>query len=170
MHSYVGDWVRALVLAHVLSAFAFAVLHGPSVAILWRLRTERSLPRVQALLDMSRAWSTYSWVGWVALAVTGVALALAEHTWRAPWVWGSALVLVVVSLAMSPLAARPFNEARHAAGLPYFDGRGMTRAGPVDDKELEVALGVIRRRSALIAAVGVVGLAVLVWLMVSRPS
>ena len=170
MHPYLGAWYQTLVLLHVVSAFLFVLVHGPSIAALWRLRVERELPAVRALLDMSRAWSGYSWMAWGFLAVTGSALASVRHGWRAPWVWGSVVVLVLVSGAMSPLAARAFNEARHAAGLPYFDGKGMQPARPPDERALASALAVIRERSLAIAAIGFVGLALLVWLMVERPG
>lgn len=170
MHPYLGAHLGWLVLAHVLAAFAFAILHGPSIAAMWMLRHERELPKVQTLLMLSRRSSEFSWIGWTALATTGGLLAATEHTWRAPWVWGSAVVLIVVTGIMSPLAARAFNEARSAAGLPWFDGRGVQPPAPVDAPRLAVALADIRRRSVPILLVGVLGLAALVWLMVEKPT
>lgn len=170
VHPHLGAYFGPLALLHVLAAFAFVLLHGPSVAAMLQLRRERELAKVQALLTMSRSASQLSWIAWVALALTGALLAWTAHAWRAPWVWGSAVVLVATTLAMSPLAARAFNEARHAAGLPYFDGRREARPSPHDPVALARALDVIRARALPVTLVGVVGLAALVWLMVERPG
>lgn len=172
VHERVGDWLplRWLILAHVLAAFLFVLMHGPSIAAMLRLRTERDLAAVRALLDTSRAWSQSSWGAWSFLALTGLLLALVEHTWRLPWVWGSALLLILVTGAMSPLAAAAFNEARAAAGLPYFNGRRMQPAAPPDEPALRVALARIRARSGPVAIVGTAGLVLLVWLMVAKPG
>ncbi|HUR67651.1 MAG TPA: hypothetical protein VM370_00265 [Candidatus Thermoplasmatota archaeon] len=170
MHGYLAPWIRALVVAHVASAFAFVLLHGPSIAAMMRLRTERDVGAVRALLDMSRAWSGWSWAAWASLATSGAALAASEHTWARPWVWGSIVVLVLVTGSMSPLAARAFNHAREAAGLPWFDGKGVREPKPVDPRALEAALATIRARAAAVLAIGAIGLAALVFLMVAKPG
>ena len=170
MHPWLATWIPALVLLHVLSAFAFVLLHGPSVVAMMLLRRERELGRVQLLLGLSRDAAGWSWAAWGVLTLTGALLALAEHTWTRPWVWGSAVVLVLITGAMSPLAARAFNEARHAAGLPYFDGRGIQPARPADPRALAAALDTIRARSVPVLLIGVVGLVALVWLMVAKPA
>jgi hypothetical protein len=170
VHPWLAPHVPALVVLHVLASFGFVLLHAPSMTAMLVLRRERRLERVQAMLEMSGSASAYSWAGLTALGLTGLALAAAQHTWRAPWVWGSMLVLFLVTFTMSPMAARAFNEARHAAGLPYFDGRGRTQAGAADPEALERALDVIRRRAPAVLAIGLLGLALLVWLMVARPA
>ena len=104
------------------------------------------------------------------LALTGALLATIEHTWSRPWVWGSVVVLGVVSGAMSPVAARAFNEVRSAAGLPWFDGKGMRAPQPLDAAALERALAVVARRAWPTFAWGAAGAAVLVWLMTYRPG
>lgn len=162
--------LRWLVLAHVLSAFAMLVVHAPSMGILLRLRTERDPAAVRALLDLSRNTTGWTWAAWAMLGLTGATLAFVEHTWGRPWVWGSAVVLGVVTGLMSPLAARAFNEARHAAGLPWFDGKGMRPAGPLDPRALDAALAVIRQRAWAVTLLGTAGAVVLVWLMVMRPG
>lgn len=170
MHPQLGSSVGALALLHVLAAFVFVLLHGPSVFAMMRLRQERDLAKVQTLLALSRDASAYGWIAWVALGLTGVALTLATHTWHEAWIWGSALVLVATTLSMSPLAARAMNEARCAAGLAWFDGRGMQPAREPDPTALAEALEVVRRRALPVLAIGSAGLALLVWLMVARPA
>lgn len=171
MHAWLG-WVplRALILLHVLSAFAFLLAHGPSIAVMLRLRKERDPRVVSALLDTSRQWSQASWGAWAFLALTGALLASVEHAWGKPWVWGSVVVLVLVTGLMSPLAANVMNHARAAAGLRYFDGRRMHPGGePLDQAALDAALEKVRARTWPVMILGVVGTVVLVWLMTWKP-
>jgi len=170
MHPYLAAAIPALVVLHVLAAFAFVLLHGPSVFAMLALRRERELAKVQALLTMSRSASGWSWAAWAFLALTGALLSLAEHSWRAPWVWGSVIVLVLVTGSMSPLAASAFNHAREAAGLPWFDGKGERAPLPADPRALDAALDRIRARAPIVMAIGAGGIVALVWLMVVRPT
>lgn len=170
MHGRLADWVPLLVFAHVLSALAFLAAHGPSIAVLLALRKEREPAAVRGLLALSRDSAWWSWAAWGLLALTGSALAFAQHVWGKPWVWGSVVVLVIVSGLMSPLAAQPFNEARAAAGIPWFDGRRMHPAGPMDAAALERALDRVKARSVPVTILGVVGAIVLVLLMTLKPG
>lgn len=171
MHAWLAATLPALVLLHVVAAFAFALVHGPSVFALWAMRGERDPARLGALLDLSRASSGATWIATSVLALTGALLAWAQHAWGEPWAWGSAVVLVTVSVSMSLLGAQPFNHARGALGLPWFDGK-RTRAatGVIDAAALDQALAMVRARAAAVTFVGVAGLAVLVWLMVEQPG
>ena len=47
-------WV---VFVHVIGAFGFALSHGVSAAVALRLREEREVPRVRALLELSSSSS-----------------------------------------------------------------------------------------------------------------
>ncbi|HET6404260.1 MAG TPA: hypothetical protein VFH78_06395 [Candidatus Thermoplasmatota archaeon] len=171
MHPWLGAWLPWLVLAHVLSAFLFVLFHAPAAWAMWRLRREREPARVAALLDLSQDAMPFSWTAFLALGLSGLAVAAAEHTWREPWVWGSALLLVLTALAMSALAARPFNEARSALGLRWFDGRRvLPAAGALDEEALAAALARVRARAAPTALVGLGSLVALVWLMLARPG
>lgn len=171
MHPWLAAALPALVLLHILCAFGFVLAHGPSAYAMWRLRVEREPPRAAALLDMSTAATAAGWATLALLGVTGALLASAEHTWGLAWVWGSAAVLVAVSLSMSLLAARPFNEARHALGLRWFDGKRQREATHVvDEPAFHDALRTIRARAPAVLGIGVAGLVALVWLMVDRPA
>lgn len=172
MHDILG-WVplRWLVLLHVLAAFAFVLLHGPSAYAMARLLREREPARVAALLDMSGAATPASWAALAFLGLTGLLLASMEHVWSLPWAWGSVVVLLVASFSMSWLAARPFNHARGALGLRWFDGRRQQPAtGVVDLAAFEAALAMVRARTPATLVLGTLGLVALVWLMVARPA
>jgi hypothetical protein len=46
----VYNWI---VFVHILGAFTFVLAHGVSAGVSLKLREERAIPRVQALLDLS---------------------------------------------------------------------------------------------------------------------
>lgn len=171
VHSWLGAWLAPLALLHMLAALLFALLHAPSVHAMWALRAESDPARVGTLLDRSRRASAGSWIAFALLALTGTLLAAAQHAWARPWAWGSAIALVAVSLPMSLLAARPFNHARDALGLRWFDGtRVREPTGRVDAEALAAALRSIRARAPATTALGAAGLAAIGWLMVVRPG
>lgn len=171
MHAWIGPALPALVTLHAIAAFLFILVHGPSVYAMWTLRTERDPARVATLLDLSGSAILHTWIAVALLATTGAALAAATHAWREPWVWGSAILLVGVSASMSLMASRPFNHARHALGLRWFDGRrGQPATGLVDAPAVERALAMVRARAPATLAIGLIALAAMVWLMVARPG
>lgn len=173
MHAWAGlllPHLRWLVLAHVVSAFALLVAHAPSMAIMMRLRRERDPGAMRALLDLSRAATAATWAAWGFLAATGALLAALEHAWGAPWAWGSALVLLLVSGAMSPLAAQPMNQLRFSLGLPYWGGRPHQEDGAQPPADIDAARAALARRAPWVMAIGLAGALALLWLMVLRPT
>ena len=82
-----------------------------------------------------------------------------SHGW---WLWGSIVVLLVTAGAMSGLAA-PYMRSIREATTRWADG-----SYPTSDADLETLIRGPRGR--LIAAIGLVGLAILLWLMVYKPG
>jgi hypothetical protein len=70
-----------LVLLHVIGAFTFALAHGVSAGVALKLRGEREIPRVQALLDLSRAATNGMYVSTFVVLGAGVAAAFIAGLW-----------------------------------------------------------------------------------------
>jgi hypothetical protein len=169
MHAWLGFIpIRWLVLVHVASAMGLLLAHGGSAAAMLRMRKERDVERVKALLEMSQAAVGAMWTVLGALGISGILLMLVEHTAPRTWAWGSIVVFVLLSGSMSFLGSRPFNRIRHAAGLPYFDGKRMTPAGPVDRAAFDREMA--KLKPALTTAIGLVGYGLILYLMVMRPA
>lgn len=169
MHDWLGFVsFRWLVLVHVAAAMGVLLAHGGSAAAILRLPKERDLERAKALLEMSQATVGLMWTAFALLALSGVVLMLVEHAWRLTWVWGSAIVLLLLSLGMSFLGTQPFNRLRHAAGLPHFDGKRMQPGGAVDEPAFRREIA--RLKPGLVLALGLVGYGVILYLMVIRPA
>jgi hypothetical protein len=83
------------------------------------------------------------------------------------WPWAAIGVVIVVFGVMTPIGANPMSDLRKALGLPgRGDKPGVARApGSVADIEAAQA----RLRPDLLAIIGVVAIAILVWLMEAKP-
>ena len=159
------QWV---VLVHVLGAFAFALAHGVSAAVALRLRSERELPRVQALLDLSQVATGGMYVSIAVLLVAGIAATFIAGLWGKGWVWAALVVLVVLFAAMYARATPHFAELRRAAGQGYFlMGKGAQPAERPDAAKLATLTA--SSRPTEIAIIGYVGLVLILWLMVMKP-
>jgi MFS family permease len=162
-----GPW---LVLAHVLSAFAFLAIHGVSMGVWWRLQTERDRARVVSYLELSASMIGPMGLTGLLLIVTGILAGIAGGWWFNGqwWLWLSIGLLVVIVGAMTPLVAIPLNEVRRAAGLPSAADR---KAGLVPDPADDATLDRLLRnpKPRLGAAIGIVGIVLITWLMEFKP-
>jgi hypothetical protein len=159
------NWI---VFLHVAGAFAFALAHGVSAGVALKLRHERELPRVQALLDLSTTAARVMYVGLLVLLIGGIVAAFMAGLWGRGWIWTALALLVLMLAFMYVRASSYYGEVRRAAGLEwYMPGRGSGPAGTADTVALSRLLG--SSRAVELAAVGTIGLLAIVWLMVMKP-
>ena len=159
------NWI---VWIHILGGFTFALSHGVSAAVAFKLRGEREIPRVQALLDLSQAATNGMYAGIFVLLGAGILAAFMAGLWGRGWIWTAIAILVFMFAFMYVRAARYFGELRHAAGQPSFEaGKGVRSAEAPNASQLAALLS--SSRPFEIAGVGYVGLAAILWLMVLKP-
>jgi hypothetical protein len=159
---------RWLVFVHVLAAFVFLLAHGGSASVAFRLRRESERARLAALLDMSGASQGVMYGCLLVLLIAGIVLGFLGGWWRLGWIWASLALLVVTAIGMYVRASIPFNRIRQAAGLAYFDGRrAQPASSPAGDQALRSAVAAIRPFE--VATIGVVPIALILWLMMFKP-
>ena len=156
-----------IVLLHVIAAFTFALAHGVSAGVALKLRGEREVARVQALLDLSKFAINAIYVSILVLLIAGVAAAFTAGLWGRGWIWAAIVLLVVMFAAMYARASTWFRELRHAAGQAYETGKGKQPAEPPDAARLATLTA--SGRPMEIAAIGYGGLVLMLWLMVMKP-
>lgn len=151
-----------LVFAHLASVVGFVLSHGGSAIAAFRLRRESSPEAIRAMLRVSTLSSQVMYPFLVLVFVTGVALGFAGHWWGFAWIWTAVVILLITSGVMVALGMQ-YNRLRGAAG----EARGREPAPPAASEE------VLRLAAAtapgLITALGVVALALLLWLMILKP-
>ena len=150
------------VLLHLAGVFVFLLAHGVSTFVLFRLRRERDPQKVATLLEISGTSVKGFYVGFVILLVGGFAAAASGHLFGFAWIWVSVGVLVVTSIVMwgvaSPYYRRVGVVARALAG-------GTEAVGPEEFDQ------VLRdNRSTTVAVVGLLGLAIILYMMVMKPT
>src|SRR5262249_23247661 len=90
-----------LVFSHVLRVFGFRLAPGASAAVAFKLRGEREIARVRALLDLSRGAAAVGNVSLLVLLAAGIAAGFGGGWWGRGWIWAALGLLVLISFAMT---------------------------------------------------------------------
>lgn len=150
------------VFVHLVGVFGFLLAHGVSVSVTFKLRNERDPGRINALLQLSGASIQAFYVSLGVLLVGGFAAATVGHLWSKAWIWSALAVLVIASVAMYRMA-RPFYRR------VGFVARAM-EGGSEAVTEEQFAEILRSRRPWTIAWVGFGALAIILYLMVFKPT
>jgi hypothetical protein len=154
-----------LVFLHLLGVFGFLGAHGVSAGVSVRLRKERDVGRLRALLDLSRSSLLVANISFLVLIGGGLAAATYNHLWDQGWVRASILVVLVLLIAPPALAAPYFTKLRRTVGAP--PRRGQPAGEPASPEEVDRVLR--DRRPVILNIIGLVSLLVVLWLMTVKP-
>jgi hypothetical protein len=162
------DWYPWVVLLHVVGAFGFVFAHGASAFAAFQIRGERDPARVAALLDLSAASLGLMYVSLLLLLIGGITAGFMGGFWGSLWIWIAIGVLVLVIGAMYPMGSMHYANVRRAVGQKaYGDPKDAPPPEPLSGPELEALLS--SNRPFALAAVGGIGLLIIIWLMVVKP-
>jgi len=158
-------WV---VIAHVVAVIVAFGAHGVSAFAMFRVRREPDRARLMAILELSSTALTTATLGLLVALVLGIIATVMGGFAGQAWPWLSVAILVIVGVAMTPMALTPMSEVRRALGMPVrTDKAGDPPRDASTDAELAAAQA--RLRPELVAAIGLVAMVVLVWLMEAKP-
>lgn len=161
---------RVVVAVHVFSVFVFLFSHGTSASVAFKLRGERNREKVAALLELSSMASVGTYVGLLAVLVTAFIMAWLGEWFGAAWFWTALVVFFVISIPMTPMAARHFTEVRRSMGVKGPPGGPKSLREPrppMTDEELDAELSALKPWGLTLLGFG--GVAVLQWLMMFKP-
>ncbi len=156
-----------LVFIHVLGAFLFVLAHGASMLVSFRLRSERDPVRQAVLFELSSTGINMMYVGLVILLLAGIAAGFVGGHWGRGWIWAALGTLVVVMAVMYSVATPFYGRMRAAAGAPVPDQVVARMKPPPTAADLDALA--TSNRPFVLAAVGGIGLGLIVWLMLSKP-
>lgn len=161
-----------IVFIHVAGVIVFLIAHGVSVGVVLRLRAERDPAAVRTLVDLSRGSMMAMSVGaliWLAAGIVAGFTGNGGAGWWTTgryWIWASLVLAIVIIGLMTPMGRLYLNRIRTAVGVDVKTG-AVAPGFQVDPAALEAA--VKSGNPTLLAAIGVGGLLILLWLMVFKP-
>lgn len=152
---------RWVVFLHMLAVFVFLLVHGGAAAVMLRLRSEEDPESGLALFNILPT------VGWLRLMlavvlITGLIPGFMVDWWRQGWMWASLVVLAAIA----------FVHWRYGSGYLGLFVEAANRA--IGEKSNSSALDEFAAARATwhpigVMVVGVVGLAIILWLMMFKP-
>ena len=157
-----------IVVVHVLGVFLFLLAHGVSAAVLLRIQSERDPGALRTLLDLSRRSMNLTLVGFLLWFVAGILAGFSGNWWTSGryWIWVSLVLAIVIVLLMTPMGRIYLNRVRESVGVDPKTGQAIPGFQP-DGAAIAAAIGT--GQPTVLAAIGVVGLAVIGWLMIAKP-
>jgi hypothetical protein len=154
-----------LVFLRVLTGFAYILAHGVQAGVMWQLRGEAEPERSLVLISaMPRL--TLLRIILVLLLATGLITGFMVPWWRQGWMWAAIGVLAIVGFLMNRF------------GNAYFDLLVVSARRAVEDQKNILAdsssLEAFHATRAAwhpwgVTIIGLVGLAVILWLMMFKP-
>jgi plastocyanin/uncharacterized membrane protein len=153
---------RWWVFLHIAGVFGFLMAHGVSAYVTLRLPRERDPARISHLLELSASSVGFMWNSIGLLLVGGILAGFTGHFWGQAWIWAAIVILVAVMAAMYAMGTT------WAARLRTISGAMAGGTEAVSEEQFQEILG--SRRPYTIAAIGVAGLLLILWLMIFKPS
>ena len=155
-----------LVFLHIIGVLAFAFGHGTSAVVAFRVRAERDPARIAALLEVSQVSTAVMYIGLLLLLAGGIAAGIVGQWFGQWWLWAAIGILVVTLILMYAIASPHYLTVRRALGQ-----RGpRDKAQPVPVPAADLVALLDSRRPEALAAIGVLGLVAITWLMVFKPA
>ena len=151
------------VVLHLAGLVLFALCHGVSMFVAFRIRGRRDRSLVRELLDLSQRANQVAYIGLLLLIVGGIGASLEAGWLSSTWVVATTVTLIVVIVAMYAIGAGYYYPLRKQLGEPGAGGDPT-----LDGDRLAAALE--SRRPDLLAAVGLGGLLLMIGLMVLKPA
>jgi len=158
-----------MVYLHIASVFVFLMAHGASAGMVFWMRREKTPERIRPVLDFSASATTMTGnISMLATLLTGIAAGIMQSWFAYGWIWTSIGLLIAISMGMFFTGTVHYSKVRKAVGLPYMDkGKQQPAVAPTSEAEI-VAL--VKDKMPMIATtIGVVGLALMLWLMMFKP-
>lgn len=161
------DFYPWIVIAHVFFVIVAFGAHGTSAFAMFQAKREPDRAKLAAVLDLSGASLGVAGVGLILAVVLGIVAAIMGGHFSRLWPWASIGVVVVIFGVMTPVGANPMSGLRKALGIPSRADRNGESPRAGTDADVRAAQDALR--PGLLATLGIVALAILVWLMELKP-
>lgn len=154
-----------LVFLHVLSSLLLMLAHGVHAAIMLKFRGEEDPEKTLTFFNVIYEIGLVRYLT-VAMGVFGLAAAFLTPWWRHGWPWLSAGIYVIVSWVMYKYGSGYYTIIEDAA-THLIEAKKMNINQPAAQKEFDDARNA--PHIMFVSIVGIVGLAIILWLMRFKP-
>ena len=154
-----------LVLLHILFAFLFMLGHGAHVAAMLKFRGEPDPERSKTFFS-NVPDIKYVRYFTVAMGVFGFAAAFVTPWWKAGWPWISLVVFLIIWWVMYRYGGGYYGIISNAA-THLIEAKKTNTNLSAAQKEYDDARN--SPQAMIVATVGIVGLAIILWLMRFKP-
>jgi hypothetical protein len=158
-------WLKFI---HVLAGFTFIMAHGTAIALSFRLKHEKDLTRIQAMLDLSGNMWVVMVVSLLLLLVAGVISGFIGDWWSRGWIWVSLVMALGVTIWMFVIGQGTYHPIRKAFGMSYMRG-GKEREPEMPLPEAERNALIAKTNPWSMFLIGYGGFMVILWLMIFKP-
>lgn len=154
---------RYWVVLHILGVASFLLAHGVSMFALYRLRAlDLDRARIVDTITFSGATAKPMYLSLIVLTVAGFVAGYQGKWLDDWWIWIAVAVLVATTALMMLIAKPHFKRVSAACAMRPS---GVPRTSDEELGEL-----VRSGTTHLITAIGAGGLAIIIWLMVTKPG
>lgn len=154
---------------HVLSAFVFFFSHGAELATAFMLPKEKNANGMKALLNITGITIIPFSASMLLLLITSVYMGVTAGWWKKGWWELSFLIMVVMLVWMIWYARKYYSPIRKALGTEYMTGFG-TPNPPETPESMDVVYALVAKTNPrLLAWVGLIVTATLLFLMRFKP-
>lgn len=154
-----------LVFLHIFFAFAFILSHGVHAAAILAFRNEKDPERALTFFNIVPQINIVRYLI-VLMGVPGIVAAFITPWWRQGWTWASLVVFLIISFVMYRYGAGYFGLIEGAAER-LIEARKTNSEVETAQKEFEKAR--TARHPIGVSIIGIVGLAIILWLMRFKP-
>ena len=156
---------NVLVFLHIFFAFLFMLGHGAHVAAMLKFRGEADPEQSVTFFNIVPDIKFVRYLT-VAMGVFGFAGAYYTGWLNKGWVWLSAVVFLITSFVMSKYGAGYYGIISNAANH-LIEAKKTNTNLPAAQKEYDQARNT--PHTTIVSIVGIVGLAIILWLMRFKP-
>ena len=149
---------------HVLSAMAYFLFHGAVASVTFALRRNPGPTRIEALSEVMRLAYIGAPIAGIVLVLTGIILGIMGRWWGDRWLWTSLGLLLTIGVLMNRLGKPYMTEWFARARNREAQARMPARAG------FAGALREVFFHPMFFTVTGLIGLAIILWLMMFKPS
>jgi hypothetical protein len=154
-----------LVFLHIFFAFLFMLAHGVHAAAMLKFRGEPDPEKILTFFNIVPPPNLIRNLTY-AMGIFGFAAVYLSGWWKQGWVWASLVVFVIISIVMFKYGAGYYTLIEGAA-TRLIEARKTITDLPAAQKEFDDVRNA--PNALIVSVVGIIGLAIILWLMRFKP-